>query len=136
MTNVKDVLHNYLTLPFMTYQQSKGNTTDMQCFNFLVPYLFQSYACVSNRFNDRNHQTFKAALLTRCYIQHALRPLIDSENNHKVHFIKFSFINKGIDFTDLPCIFLDKSVTSNIPDYFQNSEPPIIWYKYSKPFEI
>ena len=29
--------------------------------------------------------------------------------------------------------FQDKSVTSSIPDYFQNSEPPIICYKYSKP---
>ena len=30
-------------------------------------------------------------------------------------------------------IFQDKSVTSSIPDYFQNSEPPIICYKYNKP---
>ena len=29
---------------FMTYQQSKGNKADMQCFHFLAPYLFQSYA--------------------------------------------------------------------------------------------
>ena len=34
---------------------------------------------------------------------------------------------------DLPSIFQDKSVTSSIPDYFQNSEPPIICYKYKKP---
>ena len=31
-----------------------------------------------------------------------------------------SFINKG-------------SVTSSIPAYFQNSEPPIICYRYNKP---
>ena len=36
------------------------------------------------------------------------------------------FINKGIDFIDLPSIFQDKSVTSFITDYFQNSEPPVI----------
>ena len=36
-------------------------------------------------------------------------------------------------FIDLPSIFQDRSITSSIPDYFQNSEPPIICYKYNKP---
>ena len=76
---------------------------------------------------------YDAALLTRCYTQHALRPFIDSESNHIKSFIKFHFINKGIDFSDLPSIFQDKSVIQSIPTYFQNSEPPIICYKYNKP---
>ena len=87
----------------------------------------------ANKFYDRNHQLYDTALLTRCYTQHALRPFIDSEINHKRHFIKIPFINKGIDFIDLPSIFKDRSVTSSIPAYFQNSEPPIICYKYNKP---
>ena len=33
----------------------------------------------------------------------------------------------------LPSIFQDKSVIQSIPTYFQNSEPPIICYKYNKP---
>ena len=37
----------------------------------------------ANRFYDKNHQMYEAALLTRCYTQHALHPLIDSEINHK-----------------------------------------------------
>ena len=73
----------------------------------------------ANRFNDRKHQMYEAALLTRCYTQHALRPFIDAEINHQRHFIKISFINKGMDFIDLPSIFQDGSVTSSIPDYFQ-----------------
>ena len=60
-------------------------------------------------------------------------PFIDSEINHKRHFIKIPFINKGIEFIDLPSIFKDRSVTSSIPAYFQNSEPPIICLKYNKP---
>ena len=72
----------------------------------------------ANRFYDRNHQMYEAALLTRCYTQHTLRPLIDSEIDHKRHFIITHFINKGIDFIDLPSKFQDKSVTSSIPDYF------------------
>ena len=87
----------------------------------------------ANKFYDRNHRIYDAALLTRCYTQHALRPLIDSEINHQRHFIKIPFINKGMDFIDLPSIFQDKSVTSSIPDYFQNSEPPMICYTYNKP---
>ena len=83
----------------------------------------------ANKFYDRNHQLYDAELLTRCYTQHALRPFIDSEINHKRHFIKIPFINKGIEFIDLPSIFKDRSVTSSIPAYFQNSEPPIICYK-------
>ena len=74
-----------------------------------------------------------AALLTRCYTEHALRPFLDSEVNHRKHFIKTHFINKGIDFIDLPCIFKDRSVTSSMPLYFQNSEPPMICYKYNNP---
>ena len=76
---------------------------------------------------------YEAALLTRCYTQHALRPFIDAEINHQRHFIKIPFINEGMDFIDLPSIFQDKSVTPSIPDYFQSSEPPIICYKYNKP---
>ena len=86
-----------------------------------------------NRFYDRNYQMYEAALLTRCYTQHALHPLNDSEIKHKRHFIKIPFNNKGIDFIDLPSIFQDKSVTSSKPDYFKNSEPPSICYKYNKP---
>ena len=84
----------------------------------------------ANRFYDRNHQMYEAALLTRSYTQHALHPFIDAEINHQRHFIKIPFINI---FIDLPSIFQDKSVTSSIPNYFLNSEPLIICYKYKKP---
>ena len=86
----------------------------------------------ANRFYDKNQQMYEAALLTRCYTQHALRTFINAEINQR-HFIKITFINKGMDFIDLPSIFQDKPVTSSISDYFQTSEPPIICYKYNKP---
>ena len=65
----------------------------------------------ANKFYDRKHDLYEAALLTRCYTQHALRPYIDSEINHIRHFIKIPFINKGIEFIDLPSIFRDKTVS-------------------------
>ena len=34
----------------------------------------------ANKFYDRKHDLYEAALLTRCYTQHALRPYIDFEN--------------------------------------------------------
>ena len=37
-----------------------------------------------------------AALLTRCYTQHAIHPFLDSEANHRRHFIKIPSNNKGI----------------------------------------
>ena len=67
----------------------------------------------ANRFYDRNHQMYEAALLTGCYTQYALHQLIDPEINHKRYFIKTPFINKGIDFIDLPGKFQDKTVTSS-----------------------
>ena len=57
---------------------------------------------------------------TRCYTQHALRPVIDSKINHIRHFINILFINEGMDFIDLPNIFRNKSVQSSIPNYLKN----------------
>ena len=102
-------------------------------FSFLPISVLRILNTEANKYYDRNHQLYDAALLTRCYTQHALHPFIDSETNHKRHFIKVPFINKGIEFIDLPSIFKDRSVTSSIPAYFQNYEPPIICYKYNKP---
>ena len=58
--------------------------------------------------------------------------LARSPINHQRHFIKIPFINKEIDFPDLPSIFQDKSVTTSIPEYFQTSQPPIICQKHNK----
>ena len=71
----------------------------------------------ANKFYDRKHDIYHTAILTRCYTQHALRPYTDSEMNHIRHFIKIPFINKGIDFIDLPSIFRDNTVELSIPDY-------------------
>ena len=87
----------------------------------------------ANKFYDRTHRLYDAAILTRCYTQHALRPYIDSKMNHIRHFIKIQFVNKGIGFIKLPSIFKDKTVISSIPTYFENKESPIICYKSNKP---
>ena len=64
----------------------------------------------ANKFYDRAHRLYDAAILTRCYTQHALRLYIDSKINHTRHFIKIQFVIKGIEFINLPSIFEDKSV--------------------------
>ena len=68
----------------------------------------------ANKFYDTAHRLYDAAILTRCYTQHALRPYIDSEINHIRHFIKIQFVNKGIEFLNLPSIFKNNSVISSI----------------------
>ena len=40
---------------------------------------------------------------------------IDSEINHIRHLITIQFVNKGIEFINLPCMLKDKSVISSIP---------------------
>ena len=87
----------------------------------------------ANKLYDRAHRLYDAALLTWCYTQYALWPYIDSEINHIRHFIKIQFVNKGIEFINVPSILKGKSVISSIPTYFENKESPIICYKYIKP---
>ena len=81
----------------------------------------------------RANKLYKAALLSRCYVQHFLSPYSNSEVNHKRHLIKIPVIYKGMEFIYLHSIFKDNSVISSIPNYFNNSETPIICYKYYKP---
>ena len=47
------------------------------------------------KYYDRAHRIYDAALLIRCYTQHALQPYIDSE-------IEIQFVNMGIEFINLP----------------------------------
>ena len=82
----------------------------------------------ANKFYDRANKLYKAARLTRCYVRHFLSPYIDSEVNHKRHFIQIPFVNKGMEFIDLHSIFKDNLVIASIPNYFDNSETPIICY--------
>ena len=56
----------------------------------------------------------------------------DSEINLMKHFIKIHFVKKGIEFINLLSMFKDKSITSSIPTYFENEEPPFIYKKYNK----
>ena len=87
----------------------------------------------ANKFYNRARRLYDAAIFTMCYTQHALWPYIDSESNRIRHFIKVQFVNKGIEFMNLPSIFKDKFVISLIHTYFKNKESPIICYKYNKP---
>ena len=109
-------------------EDPKIRTSSNAFENFLVllPFVSCNLDEEANKFYDGKHDLYHTALLTRCYTQHALRPCIDSEMNNIRHFIKKPFINKGIDFIDLPSILRDNTVKSSIPDYFENKEPPII----------
>ena len=50
----------------------------------------------ANKFYDRAQRLYDAAILTRCYTQHALRPYIDSEINHIRHLLKFNLSTRGL----------------------------------------
>ena len=76
----------------------------------------------ANICHDRAHLLYDAVLLSRCYTQHALWPYIDSELNNIRHFIKIQFVNKGIEFINLPSIFKNKSFICYIPIHFENKD--------------
>ena len=54
----------------------------------------------------------------------------------KTQFIKIKFINQGLDLLNISNIFRDNRVASKIPQYFENIDPPLIYYQYKKPLEI
>ena len=59
--------------------------------------LLRSVDTEANKFYDRSNRLYHAALLTRCYTQHALRRVIDSNINHVRHFINILLLIKGWD---------------------------------------
>ena len=63
--------------------EDHGRHTMISFFSSLPISVLRVLDTEDNKFYDRNHQFYDAALLARCYTQRALRPFIDSETNHK-----------------------------------------------------
>lgn len=80
----------------------------------------------------RAHPFYEVACIVQSYTQHVLRPHIDVTSDHQRHFLKISYLNKGIDFIDMSSIFKDRRVIDKIPKYFKNTETPMICYKYKR----
>ena len=68
-------------------QELKGNGRhSMLLFSSTLPIsVLRVLETEINGFYERNHPLYDAALLTKCYTQHALCPFIDTETNHKRH---------------------------------------------------
>ena len=49
-------------------------------------------------------------------------------------FIKIKLVNQGLDLLNTSNIFRDHWVTSKIPQYFENLDPPLICYQYKKSY--
>ena len=89
---LKKILHQSLSEPEVYSDLSKvledhGRHSMLSFLSSLPISVLRILDTEANKFYDRNHQLYDAALLTRCYTQHALRPFIDSEINHKRYFI-------------------------------------------------
>ena len=84
----------------------------------------------ANNCCDRKHDLYEAApllgvILNMLFVRTLILKLVT--------LYQIPFINKGIEFIDLPSIFKENTVISSIPSYFENTESPIICYKYNKP---
>ena len=84
-------------------------------------------SCSGKLVNKLNKAALLTALLTKCYVQHFLSPYIDSEVNHKRHFIKLPFIKVWSLLIYIYSIFKDNLVISSIQN-INKSETPIICY--------
>ena len=51
----------------------------------------------------------------------------------KTQFIKIKFVHQGLDLLNISNILRDHRVTSKIPQYFENLDPPLICYQYKIP---
>ena len=87
----------------------------------------------ANKLYDIANRLYKAALLTRCYVQHFLVPISILRSTIKDILSKFHSLKKVWSFFYLHSIFKDNLVISSVPNYLNNSETPIIGYKYNKP---
>ena len=96
------MLANYTRRDLAAKTDVHGRHCMLSYLSSLPISVFHSLDTEANKFYDRTNRLYDAALLTRCYTQHALRAVIDSKINHIRHFIKILFINKGMDFIDLP----------------------------------
>ena len=87
----------------------------------------------ANKFYDRANNLYKQHFLQGVMfnISLVLISILRSPINEILS--KFPSINKGMKFIDLHSIFKDNLVISSIPNYVNNSETPIICYKYNKP---
>ena len=75
--------------PDMTLDVYRGRKTTIQ------QQQQRSLDTEAGKFYDASNRLYDAALLTRCYTQHALRSVIDSKINHVRHIIKILlFIKK------------------------------------------
>ena len=54
-----------------------------------------------------------------------------TDSKEKKMFMTLLFHNKGMDLINLPRILNNKTVTSKIPNYFQNTNSPSLCYKYT-----
>ena len=76
---------------------------------------------------------YEGALIISSFCYNKLFPQIDRQEDHIRHFIKLTYINRGLDFINISSIFQDPNIKDLIPPYFSNTEPPIVSYKYKKP---
>ena len=90
-------------------------------------YIFKEYDTISF-FSP----LYEYSRIITAFCHHRLFPRIDKPEDHKRNFLKINYISRGIDFINLSSIFNDSTVRNFIPPFFDNIEPPIISYTYTK----
>ena len=105
-------------------------------FSVSLPKLrkLQSLALESTNYDYESVEYRYTAIILDAAQYRLFRPVCSNllSTDAKTHFIKLDFNNNGIDAVSLPSILRSKSVTETVPTYFEEKEPPIFSYTYTK----
>ena len=115
--------------PWMTFRESPNITVDTSSYMHSLIFLYL----------DRNQSWMReTAEIYDIQIDSNLKwlwpfRLINSFPTYQHSFIKIKFVNQGLNLLNTSNIFRDQRVTSKIPQYFENIDPPLICYQYKSP---
>ena len=118
--------------PWMTFCELPTITVAMSfCMHSLLfRYLDCNHSDDANRRNLRHLDWFKLKMIM-AFSFNKLCPRIPLLPP-KTQFVKIKFINQDVDLLNISNTFRDHRVTSKIPQYFENLDPPLICYHYKK----
>ena len=99
-----------------------------------LPNLHKLYNDCEKLRSAHGDQRFRTIVLDVCSkrLFYPVRTGCNSNTKPHKRFIKIYFHNKGIDKVNLTNIFHNKLVKSKVPIYFQEQDPPLISYRYTR----
>ena len=127
--------HDYITLDYLNTKWATNGIHHVKTLLYHIPH--SKLHDLDNRLDEAHS---KKQIPTQLYYLigdviycRLFSPVKTTGNVEKRFFLKIKYVNRGIDHLHLSNIFHDDDVIQQIPNYFKNTNPPIISYSYSRP---